>query len=340
MPDTFLPERHKFVPKTNAASPRNIKVVALAYDGLCTFEYGIVAEIFGLKRPDIGPFWYDFKTVTLESGPLRAAGGLKFSANGKLSDLRRADIILIPGWRGVKSSVPDILCTELRKAHARGAQIVSICSGIFVLAAAGLLAGRTATTHWRYTEALGDQYPDIHIKPNVLYVDDGDILTSAGSSAGIDLCLHIVRRDFGVKIANRVARRLVAPAHRQGGQAQFIEQPVPREYEGHRLSPVLDYIRSHLQHPLDISALAKNTGMSTRTFHRRFIALTGLAPFKWINAERLARARTLIETTHASLDEIAQSVGFKDSATLRYHFGKNLSVSPSHFRKNFEGETP
>lgn len=314
--------------------PKNIKVVALAYDDLCTFEYGIIAEIFGLDRPEIGPNWYDFKTVTLEKGPMKAAGGLKFEVDGKLSNLRAADIVFIPGWRGIHTSVPKNLCTELQKASKRGARIVSICSGAFVLAAAGLLNGRAATTHWRYTEALATKYPNINIKPDVLYVDDGDILTSAGSSAGIDLCLHIVRRDFGEKIANRVARRLVAHAHRTGGQAQFTERPVPREYEGHRLSTTLEFIQTHLDTPHDISALAHATGMSKRTFHRRFVSLTGMAPIKWINTERMMRARTLLETTTASLDDIAEAVGLADHTALRYHFQKSFSVSPSHFRKN------
>ncbi len=313
---------------------KNIRVVALAYDGLCTFEYGIVAEIFGLNRPEIGSSWYDFKTVSLEQAPLNAAGGLRFETDGTLSDLRTADIIFIPGWRGVHAKIPKEMRQELNKAYQHGARIVSICSGVFVLAATGLLDGRNATTHWRYTQELANQYPNIIIKPNVLYVDDGNILSSAGSSAGIDLCLHIVRCDFGTKIANRVARRLVTHAHRQGGQAQFVEQPVPTEYEGHRLSATLEYIRKHLNTPHDISVLASKAGMSKRTFHRRFVALTGLSPLKWINTERMVRARTLLETTNASLDDIANAVGLSDHAALRYHFDKHFSVSPSHFRNN------
>ena len=265
---------------------------------------------------------------------MKAAGGLRFEVAGTLSDLRAADIIFIPGWRGIHTPVPKNLCIELQKANKRGARIVSICSGVFVLAAASLLDSRSATTHWRYTEVLAAKYPNINIKPDVLYVDDGDILTSAGSSAGIDLCLHIVRRDFGPKIANSVARRLVAHAHRTGGQAQFTERPVPSEHESHRLSSILEYIHARLDTPHDISVLAQRAGMSKRTFHRRFVSLTGMAPLRWINTERMARARTLLETTHASLDEIAEAVGLMDHTALRYHFAKHFSVSPSHFREN------
>src|SRR5437762_8455080 len=202
------------------------RVAALAYDGLGTFELGIVVEVFGLPRPEMGPRWYRFQVCALEPGPLRATGGLTVEAHADLSQLTRAGTIIIPGWNANRAP-PAALVAALRRAHHRGARLVSICSGVFVLAAAGLLDGRRATTHWRYVDALRLRYPQILVEPDVLYIDEGTILTSAGSAAGIDLCLHIVRRDFGAAVANEVARRLVVPPLREGGQAQFAVRPVP-----------------------------------------------------------------------------------------------------------------
>lgn len=196
------------------------KVVVLAYDGLCTFEFGVAVEIFGLPRPELGDDWYRFAVASVDNGELRATGGIRIITDGDLSLLASADLIVVPGWRGVDSPVPDALCNALRQASARGCQLLSICSGVFVLAASGLLNGRKATTHWRYIETLKARYPDIDVVEDVLYQDEGEILTSAGSAAGIDLCLHIVRRDFGMETANSVARRLVIPPHRDGSQPQ------------------------------------------------------------------------------------------------------------------------
>jgi len=311
-------------------------VVALAYDGLCTFEFGIVAEVFGLVRPEIGPDRYQFKTVAIEDGPLRAAGGLEFKASGTKADLKRADTIIIPGWRGKDEPVPTSLCTALQAAHKRGTRLVSICSGIYVLAAAGLLDGKRATTHWRYADDLAQKHPNIMVEPDNLYIDDGDILTSAGSSAGIDLCIHIVRQDFGAKIANSVARRLVMHAHRQGEQSQYIEQPVPRPSEAHRLSSTLEHIRTRLAKSHTVGSLAKFSGMGSRTFQRRFMALTGVPTMQWINQERLTQACTLLETGNSSLDDVADTVGLINAENLRYHFRKQLHISPSEYRKRFQ----
>jgi AraC family transcriptional activator FtrA len=201
-------------------------VVALAYDGLCTFEFAIVAEVFGLDRPEMGPGWYRFAAAAVEPGPLRAHGGLRVEVDGGLELLEAADLVVVPGWKGAGVPVPGALTAAL-VAHARGARLASICSGAFVLAATGLLDGRRAATHWRYAEALGRAHPRVEVDAGVLYVEEGRVLTSAGSAAGIDLMLHVVRSDFGADAANAVARRLVVPAHRSGGQAQFIERPVP-----------------------------------------------------------------------------------------------------------------
>ena len=311
-------------------------VVALVYDGLCTFEFGIVAEVFGLARPEVGPDWYTFKSVALESGPLTAAGGLTFTPTGTLQDLQSAETIIIPGWRGKDAPVPESIIKALKDAHARGARLVTICSGVYVLAAAGLLTSTKVTTHWRYVEDFKQKFPDIQIEPDNLYVEDGTILTSAGSSAGIDLCLHIVRQDFGAKIANSVARRLVMHAHRQGGQTQYIEQPLPRHHEADRLSHTVEYVQTHISKPHSVNTLAKQAGMSTRTFQRRFCALTGLPIAQWITQERLTKACDLLETTHATLDDISETVGFKTAETLRYHFRKRFNISPGQYRARFQ----
>src|SRR5882672_9282324 len=208
------------------------RVVALAYDRLATFEFGIVVEVFGLPRPEIKVPWYRFEVCALDRGPLRATGGVTIRAGAGLGALSRAGTIIIPGWRDPEERPPEALLTALRAAHARGARLVTICSGVFVLAAAGLLDGRRATTHWRYVERLRSLHPQIRVEPDVLYVDEGSILTSAGSAAGIDLCLHVVRRDYGAEIANQVARRLVMPPHRDGGQAQYVQDPIRSDASG------------------------------------------------------------------------------------------------------------
>lgn len=318
-----------------AVTPAHKKVVALVYSGLCVFEFGIVSEIFGLHRPEIEGPWYIFQTVALEAGPLHATGGLEFSASGSLSDLEAAEIIIVPGWRGKDETVPPHMCRALQTAHERGARLVSICSGIYVLAAAGLLDGRKATTHWKYLQDFGEKYPEVRLEPDSLYVDDEDIMTSAGSSAGIDLCLHIVRKEYGAKIANSVARRLVMHAHRQGGQTQYIEQPVPQEREAHRLSGAIDHVRAHLTKAHSVSSLADLSGMSPRSFQRKFTTLTGMPVGRWIIQERLMQARTLLETSEASIDDIAHTVGVPNTETLRYHFRNQFGVSPGQYRKRF-----
>jgi AraC family transcriptional activator FtrA len=314
----------------------NHLVVALAYDRLSTFEFGIAVEVFGLPRPEMGPDWYRFAVCAIEPGPLRAIGGFQIMADGGLELLEQADTIVIPGWRGAsKEPVPPELIDALRRAHARGARLMSICSGVFALAATGLLSGRRATTHWHYAEQLSQAYPDIEVEPDVLYVDEGRVLTSAGSAAGIDLCLHVVRADFGPEIANRLARRLVVPPHREGGQAQFIERPVPPAREGLRFAPLFDRMRARLGEEQPVAELAAEAGMSVRTFLRRFKAATGLPPGEWLLTERLVRARELLETTGHSIESIADATGFGSAATLRHHFRARLGTSPAAYRTRF-----
>ena len=311
------------------------RVVALIYDGLCTFEYGIVAEVFGLSRPELGGDLFQFSSVQTEGKQNAAAGGLIVQATGSLQDLAQADIVVVPGWRGKDAPVPEETCKLIQQAHARGATLFSICSGIYVLAAAGVLNGRNATTHWRYIDDFAQKYPDVTLRPNELYVDTGNIITSAGSSAGIDASVHIVRNHYGAEVANSVARRLVIHGHRHGGQAQFIEQPVAKPGGSHRLSDMMDQVRSTLAETHRISSMAKLAGMSPRTFQRQFQNHVGLPAMQWLAHERVTRASQLLETTTQSVDVISQTVGFDSADRLRYHFRSFLDVSPADYRKSF-----
>ena len=249
--------------------------------------------------------------------------------------MEQAGTIIVPGWRGADSPVPERLLEALRRAHRRGARLLSFCSGVFVLAATGLLDGRRATTHWRYSERLARAYPAIKVQPDVLYVDEGNVLTAAGSAAGIDLSLHLIRRDWGPAAANSVARRLVVPSHRDGGQAQFIEAPVPQAREGGRLGQVLERMRAEPASDASLAKLARAAGMSRRTFMRRFKASTGTTPGAWLANARIARARELLEYTASDIEAIATAAGFGSAATLRHHFRKQVKVSPSAYRRRF-----
>jgi AraC family transcriptional activator FtrA len=309
-------------------------VVLLAYDGLCSFEYGCAFEIFGLLRPEAGPNWYRCKVAAVDDGPIRGRGAMEIRADGGLSLIDDAFMVVIPGWRGPDAPVPERLVSALRAAHARGCRLISICSGAFVLAETGLLAGKRATTHWHHVEKLTSKYPDIRVVSDVLYVDEGTVLTSAGSAAGLDLCLHIVRRDFGARVANEVARRLVMPPHRDGGQLQFINTPVPRR-PGTRLVPLLDHIRTRLAEDWPIERIAVEARLSIRSIHRHMCDTTGMAPAAWLRAARISRARELLEETALSVAEIAQQVGFGDAGVLREHFRKTVGIAPKAYRTRF-----
>lgn len=318
--------------KLPPASPRPF-VVALAYDGLCTFEFGVAVEIFGLPRPELGDNWYRFAVAAVDEGELRATGGIRIMADGGLDLLAQADTIVIPGWRGAETPVPEALCDALRAASARGCRIMTICSGVFVLAATGLLNGRRATTHWRYTPLLRSRYPAIQVLDDALYYDEGSLLTSAGSAAGIDLCLHVVREDFGAEIANNVARRLVVQPHRDGAQTQQVVRPVARARESKSLGMIFDFLHQSLAENHSVAALARQAGMSPRTFLRRFADATGTTPARWILNERLLRARESLANSRLRIDEIAQQTGFGSAASLRHHFRAQFAISPGDYRK-------
>lgn len=329
----LMPENRKKMTKLRQLSPP--QVVVVAYDGLCTFEFGVAVEIFGLPRPEMGDTWYRFAVAAVDEGELRATGGIRILADGDLSLLEHADLIVVPGWRGMDSPVPEALCDALRQASARGCQVMSICSGVFVLAASGLLDGRRATTHWRYIETLKARFPGIDVVEDVLYQDEGDILTSAGSAAGIDLCLHVVRRDYGMEAANRVARRLVIPPHRDGSQTQQLSRPVAQLRESQRFGKLFDYLHQHLAQPHSVDSLSQRVGMSQRTFLRRFQDATGTTPARWLLNERLLRAKDYLENSRLSIDSIAEQTGFGQAATLRHHFRQHFALSPAQYRKQF-----
>ncbi len=323
----------KISPPSAHAKP--LKIAALVYDGLCTFEYGIVAEVFGLKRPELDRELYQFSSVALQSGTMTAAGGLTVSATGNLRNWRDAHTIVIPGWSNKNDPVPEAILGPLRQAYEKGARILSICSGGYVLAAAGILDQRRATTHWRYADDFQTRYPNIIVEKNHLYVDDDNVVTSAGSSAGLDACLHIVRTDFGAKVANIVARRLVMHSHRQGSQAQFIETPAGKTGSDLRLSTLMQTVRSSLEINHTVDSLADKASMSTRTFQRRFLAHTGTSVMSWLIQERLALACRLLESENSSVEQISNTTGFASVNALRYHFKQTMDTSPAQYRKRF-----
>ena len=309
-------------------------VVALLYDGLCIFEFGIVVEVFGLPRPEMGESWYRFASCAIEDGPLRAHGGFRLMPDHGPEMIDRADLIVVPGWKAAGAPVPERLCQRLRDAHRRGARLASICSGAFVLAATGLLDGGRATTHWRYADALRQRYPSIEVDHASLYRSHERIHTSAGSAAGIDLLIEIVRQDFGPNAANSVARRLVMPAHRTGGQTQFLERPVPIRRHS-EVAPLLDQVRADLAAPWPLRRMANECRMSMRTFTRRFTEATGCPPGEWLVAERVEEAKRKLDASQLGIDEIATAVGMGSPDTLRHHFRKQVGVSPSEYRARF-----
>ncbi len=313
---------------------RNRRVVAVAYDGLCAFEFGVASELFGLSRPEFGDDWYDFSVVGVDAGPLHLTGGATMHVDAGVDAIGAAGTVVLPGWRDVDERPPDPLLDAIRDAHRAGTRLFSICSGVFVLAAAGVLNGQRATTHWRYTDQLRRRYPEIRVEPDVLYVDNGTTLTSAGSAAGIDCGLHLIRRDHGVAVANQVARRLVVPPHRDGGQAQFITAAVPAT-GGVSFGPFIDSLLTRLDENLTVATLAAENHMAPRTFARRFRAELGISPHRWLVQQRVARARELLETSDDPIEEVARRCGLGTAATLRHHFGRELHTTPTRYRQAF-----
>lgn len=309
-------------------------VVVLAYDRLCTFEFGCAVELFALERPELGVDWYQFAVCAIEPGPIRATGGITINAPHDLALLAAADTIVIPGWRDADEAPPPELLQLLRDAHARGARLCSICSGVFILGAAGLLDGRRATTHWRYTDKLARRHPAIDVQPDHLYVDSGQVITSAGSSAGLDMLLHLVRCDYGARVGNLVAQRLVAPPHREGGQAQYLPRPMAHDEQG-RLSRLMDWIRQHPAEQHSVASMASRAAMSARTLQRQFQEATGFGPVEWVTRERIAIVKDLLETSDMPLARLAEKAGFGSEESLRHHFRRLAFTTPAAYRKQF-----
>jgi len=312
-------------------------VVTLASDRLAMFEFGIAAEFFALARPELDFVPYRFAVAAADPPPLRGLGGIRVDIDGGLELLREANLIVVPGWRDLDATPAPAITGALCEAVARGARVVSICSGAFLLAHAGLLDGRRATTHWRHTARLAQLFPNVRVAPDVLYVDEGNVMTSAGSAAGIDLLLHLVRKDYGPRVANMFARRMVVPPHRDGGQSQFVVQPIAVRTND-RIASVADWMAGNLAHAITIETLADRAAMSVRTFTRRFRAATGAAPIEWLIRLRVRRAQDLLEATDTPIDRIADAAGFGAPETLRHHFRKVVGTSPSAWRSSFRGK--
>ncbi|MFJ8832954.1 transcriptional regulator FtrA [Micromonospora aurantiaca] len=312
-------------------------VSVLAYEGMSVFETGVVTEVFGLPRPEFDVPWYELTVCAETPGAVRLVGGATLHTGHGLDAFAAAGTLIVPGVADVHADPSPALTGALRAAHRRGARIVSICSGAFALAGAGLLDGRRATTHWRYADLLARRHPAVRVDPDVLYVDDGDILTGAGSAAGLDLCVHLVRRDHGPTIANAVARRLVVPPHREGGQAQFIEAPVPSDPEDDRLAASMSWALANLNTPITVDRLARRAHMSARTYLRHFARATGTSPIRWLIDRRVQASLPLLETTTAPIEEVATTVGFETAVTFRHHFTAAMRTSPSAYRRAFTG---
>ena len=310
-------------------------IAVVAFDGISPFHLSVPCVVFGDAHPGMPLF--DFKVCAAESGPINTTAGFSLELKHSLSALKTADTIIVPSWRDPAERPPKPLLRALSSAQRRGAQVVGLCLGAYVLADAGLLDGRRATTHWAYAHDFAQRYPAIRVDADVLYVEDGNVLTSAGTAAGIDCCLHMVRQRYGAELANGVARRLVVPPHRQGGQAQYIEQPIPTTARSSRLSELIDWVRANLSQPHTVDSLADHALMSRRTFTRQFRQLMGITVVEWLQTERLALTQRLLESSDHSVDAISALVGFGSPESLRLHFRRAFGVSPMAWRKVFKG---
>jgi transcriptional regulator GlxA family with amidase domain len=308
-------------------------VAVAVVSGTAPFELATAVEVFGSDRSYLTPDWYSFKLCAAEPGPLHVQGGLLVETPYGIDDLVTADTVIVPA-AGEQPEEHGPLLEALRTAYKRGARIASICTGAYILAEAGLLDGRRATTHWAWAGDFAERYPAVDVDPNVLYVEDGRLFTSAGTAAGIDLCLHLVRQDLGTDIANAVARRMVVPPHRDGGQAQFVDAPL-MTLPDDPVKTLLEWMRENLDKPLSVPDLAARLHVSPRTLTRRFSAATGLTPHQWLIRERLLLVQSLLERTDESVDRIARRCGFPSAATMRHLFRRELGSTPQTYRSAF-----
>ena len=312
------------------------RVAVLALPPLPTFEIGVAAEAFALARPELDvPWWYDFVLCAEAPGEAAAVGGFTVTVASGLEALREAATVIVPSAGDVHGTPAPEVLGALRAAHARGARIVSICSGAFVLAAAGLLDGREAATHWRYADLLATRFPRVRVRADALYLDGGDVLTSAGTAAGIDLCLHLIRADHGAGVANAVARRMVVAPQRGGGQAQFVEAPVAERVDDDPIGRAMEWALERLAEPVTVGELARAAYMSPRNFSRRFAAATGTSPARWLLEQRVQASLPLLEGSDLPVEEVGRRVGFPTPAAFRRHFARARGVPPSVHRRAF-----
>ncbi len=309
-------------------------VSALVLDELAVFEFGVICEVFGIDRVDDGVPGFDFKVCGVEAGkPVRTSVGASLTPDYGLGAMCGVDLVAVPAIAAPDGYPPQAL-DALRAAADAGSIVLTVCSGAFVAGAAGLLDGRACTTHWMHADELARTYPTARVDRNVLFVDDGNLITSAGTAAGIDACLHLVRRELGSAVTNVIARRMVVPPQRDGGQRQYIEQPIPlRCSEG--FAPQLDWIVTHLDKPHTVASLAAGARMSARTFARRFVEETGTTPMQWVTDQRVLYARRMLEESDLDVDRIAERVGFGNATLLRHHFRRIVGVTPSGYRRSF-----
>jgi transcriptional regulator GlxA family with amidase domain len=311
---------------------RNVSIVVLP--DAAVFELGVLCELFGYDRTAEGLPAYDFAVCSPDGGPVRTHAGFSISPSHDLKPVADADLVAVVPY-DVDREPPAEVLQALRDAHDRGAWVMSVCTGAFALGAAGLLDDRRCTTHWRHTDALARRYPAAKVDPDVLYVADGKILTSAGTAASVDAGLHLVRLEHGSAIATTLARRMVVPPHRDGGQAQFIETPVV-SLQCDTLQPIIEHVLETLDQPHTVDTMAELAHMAPRTFARRFRAETGVTPHDWLTGQRLLLARRLLEDSDMGIDAIAVHAGFGSSATLRHHFGQRLDTTPQAYRATFK----
>ena len=308
-------------------------VAVLVYDGIAPFELGVLCEAWGLDRSDDGVPAFEFAVCAPKPGPVTTTAGFDLEVRYGIERAAAADLVAVPAMPR-DQEVPAAVLQALRDALARGARVLSVCTGAFVLGTAGLLDGRRCTTHWRYAGELAARFPEAQVDPDVLYVDADPVITSAGSAAGLDACLHLMRKEFGAQVASTVARRMVVPPHRDGGQAQFVRTPMP-EVSADTLAPLLDWLSQHLDRPLSVAQLAAQAHMSPRTFARRFLHETGTTPHQWLTHQRVLQAERLLEETALPVDAIARRTGFHNAATLRHHFSRARSTTPQAYRQSF-----
>jgi transcriptional regulator GlxA family with amidase domain len=312
-------------------------VAAVVLDGVNPFELGVVCEVFGTDRSDDGLPVYDFAVASAEGPTLTSRAGFALHVEHGLERLESADLIAVPACARYETrDFPPELLEALRSGVERGARVLSVCSGVFLLAAAGLLDGRRCTVHWHHAEELARAYPRLTVEPDVLYVDEDPVITSAGTAAGIDACLHIVRKEQGPEVANKIARRMVVPPHRDGGQAQYIERPLPRS-KCDTVGEVLVWMERHLDEEVTVEQLAERAHMSPRTFARRFQQETGTTPYRWILRQRVLLAQRLLEATDETVDAIAGRAGFGTAAALRHQFLRAVGTTPNAYRRTFQG---